>query len=275
MARQRWLWGMMAALLAVSACGLPINRAPDLRGGVELMIQARPASGKQIAEGDLASVQQVIEQRMKGLGVAGVVKVEGQDRVLVQLPKTIDLEQAERVLGSTAQLDFREQLAGTDQKLPIFSQNLRELQVKQLTLRDGGDAKAIAANKALIKASADDIVKLFKDVGLTGANLTDAFPDDGGTGNWSVAIRFDKDGGDKFADLTKRLAGNQRSIGIFLDNVLISAPVVGDEHKATGIQGGGATITGNFDSKSARELGLQLKGGALPFPIAIVGKRQM
>jgi preprotein translocase subunit SecD len=276
MRRQRLLLVVMALLVAGSACALPINRAPDLRGGVELTIQARPAApAQQIAEGDLAAVQQVMEKRIKGLGVAAVVKVEGQDRVVVQLPKTIDLEQAERVLGSTGQLNFREQLEGTDQKLPIFSQNLRELQAKQVTLRAGGDVTAIAQNQALIKVSADEIVKLFKDVGLTGKSLTDAFPENQNGNSWSVAIRFDKAGGDKFAVLTQRLAGANRSIGIFLDDVLISAPVVGEEHKATGIQGGGATITGNFDAKSANELAVQLKGGALPVQVQIVEKRQL
>jgi preprotein translocase subunit SecD len=278
MGRQRWLLMLIAVLVAVSVYVLtqmPTKLGLDLRGGAQLTIQVSPSAAvKQITERDMEAVQKVIEKRINGLGVAeSTVQLAGQDQLVVQLPGVSDPDQAERVLGGTAQLDFREQMEGTDQKLPIFSQNLKELQLKQLELRDGGDEKAIADNKALIKVSADEIVKLFKDVGLTGTNLTDAFPDDAGTGNWSVAIRFDPDGGGKFAELTKRLAGTQRSIGIFLDNVLISAPVVGPEHKVTGIQGGGATITGNFDSKSARELGVQLKGGSLPFPIKIVEKR--
>jgi preprotein translocase subunit SecD len=278
MGRQRWLLMLIAVLVAVSVYVLtqmPTKLGLDLRGGAQLTIQVSPSAAvKQITERDMEAVQKVIEKRINGLGVAeSTVQLAGQDQLVVQLPGVSDPDQAERVLGGTAQLDFREQNEGTDQMLPIFSQNLKELHLKQLELRDGGDEKAIADNKALIKVSADEIVKLFKDVGLTGTNLIDAFPDDGGTGNWSVAIRFDKDGGDKFAELTKRLAGTKRSIGIFLDNVLISAPVVGEEHKVTGIQGGGATITGNFDSKSARELGVQLKGGSLPFPIKIVEKR--
>jgi preprotein translocase subunit SecD len=278
MGRQRWLLMLIAALVAVSVYVLtqmPTKLGLDLRGGAQLTIQVSPSETvKQITERDMEAVQKVIEKRINGLGVAeSTVQIAGQDQLVIQLPGVSDPDQAERVLGGTAKLDFREQNEGTDQMLPIFSQNLKELQLKQLELRDGGDEKAIADNKALLKVSADEIVKLFKDVGLTGTNLTDAFPDDQGTGNWAVAIRFDKDGGDKFAELTKRLAGTQRSIGIFLDNVLISAPVVPPEHKVTGIQGGGATITGNFDSKSARELGVQLKGGSLPFPIKIVEKR--
>jgi preprotein translocase subunit SecD len=278
MGRQRWLLMLIAALVAASVYVLtqvPIKLGLDLRGGAQLTIQVSPSDQvKKITERDLEAVKKVIENRINGLGVAeSVVQVAGQDQIVVQLPGVTDPDQAERVLGGTAQLDFREQLEGTDQRLPIEGAHLRELQLKQLQLRDAGDEKAIADNKAAIKVSADEVVKLFKDVGLTGKNLTDAFADNQGGTIWSVAIRFDKEGGEKFAELTKRLAGTRRSIGIFLDNVLISAPVVGEEHKVTGIQGGGATITGNFDAKSANELGVQLKGGSLPVPIKIVEKR--
>jgi preprotein translocase subunit SecD len=268
---------VIAALVAVSACALPtlpVNRTPDWRGGVELTIQARPAdASKQLAERDRDLVKQVIENRIKGLGVAGVVKVEGQDRILVQLPKTVDLAQAERVLGGTAQLNFREQLEGNEQRLPIELAFLRELQVKQQQLRDGGNAKAIANNQAAIQASAAAIVKLFKDTDLTGKNLTDAFPDHSTGTIWSIGVRFDPAGADKFAALTQRLAGTKRAIGIFLDDALISAPIVGGEFKPKGIEGGSATITGTFDAQSANELAVQLKSGALPVPIQIVGKR--
>jgi preprotein translocase subunit SecD len=278
MGRQRWLLMLIAVLVAVSVYVLtqvPIKLGLDLRGGAQLTLQVSPSDTvKQITERDLEAVKKVIENRINGLGVAeSIVQVAGQDQIVVQLPGVTDPDQAERVLGGTAQLDFREQMAGSEQRLPIEGAHLKELQLQQLKLRDGGDEKAIADNKAAIKVSADEIVKLFKDVGLTGTNLTDAFAVNEGATSWSVAIRFDKGGGDKFAELTKNLAGTRRSIGIFLDNVLISAPVVGEEHKVNGIQGGGATITGNFDAKSANELGVQLKGGSLPLPIKIVEKR--
>ena len=44
-----------------------------------------------------------------------------------------------------------------------------------------------------------------------------------------MALRFDAKGGELFANLTKELAGTGRTIGIFLDNELISFPSVGAE----------------------------------------------
>ncbi|NEP19454.1 MAG: hypothetical protein F6J97_21610, partial [Leptolyngbya sp. SIO4C1] len=40
-----------------------------------------------------------------------VVQSAGQDQLIVQLPGVSDPEQAERVLGGTAQLEFRKQIA--------------------------------------------------------------------------------------------------------------------------------------------------------------------
>ena len=73
--------------------------------------------------------------------------------------------------------------------------------------------------------------------------------------------------------MTKNLAGTGRSIGIFLDNELLSAPVVGPEFADTGIAGGRAVITGNFDLESAKDLAIQIKGGSLPFPVSVVENR--
>ena len=105
--------------------------------------------------------------------------------------------------------------------------------------------------------------------------MTDARPQPDATGNrWEVAINFDNPGGKKFAELTKNLAGTGRSIGIFLDNELISAPVVGPEFADTGISGGQAVITGNFDLEGARRLWQsKLKVVLYPSPSAVVENR--
>lgn len=111
-------------------------------------------------------------------------------------------------------------------------------------------------------------------MGLTGKNLTDARPSPNQSGTaWEVALRFDEEGGQKFAELTQAVAGTGRSLGVFLDNDLISAPVVGVEFANTGITGGAAVITGNFTIDTANDLAVQLRGGSLPFPVEVVENR--
>ena len=88
-------------------------------------------------------------------------------------------------------------------------------------------------------------------------------------------LEFNDEGGKLFAELTKSIAGTGRTLGIFLDNKLISSPGVSAEYASTGIMGGRASISGGsgYTLEQARELALQLEGGALPLPVKIVENR--
>jgi len=248
----------------------------DLRGGSQITLQVKPAGEiKKITSQQLEDVQRVIEGRINGLGVSEpLVQTAGEDQILVQLPGVSDPEQAERVLGGTAQLDFRAQKAGTEARLPIEQSVRQELIKKQAELRKSGDAKAIEENQAALKRSNDAIAALFEPPALVGKNLQNAFAESApGSNAFSVGLKFDQEGGEKFAQLTKGLAGTGRSLGIFLDNGLISYPTVGAEFAQTGITGGGATITGRFTAQEATDLAVQLRGGALPLPVEVVENR--
>jgi preprotein translocase subunit SecD len=255
---------------------VPIRLGLDLQGGSQLTIQVKTTQEvKEIKPEDLEAVLRVVENRINGLGVSEpLVQTVGKDQIVVQLPGVSDPEQAERVLGGTAQLDFREQKPGTESQLPIELQVRQQLLAKQQELRKSGDKEAIAKNQESLKRSNEAIGKLFTKTGLAGKNLKDARPEPLPNGqNWNVAIRFDTEGGELFAKLTKNLAGTGRSIGIFLDEAPISTPVVGVEFAQTGITGGAAVITGNFTTQAANDLAVQLRGGALPVPVEIVENR--
>jgi preprotein translocase subunit SecD len=267
---------VIAAIVAITKIPIPLGL--DLQGGSQLTIQVKPSEEiKQITERELEAVQRVVENRINGLGVSEpVVQTVGQDQILVQLPGVSDPEQAERVLGGTAQLEFRQQKPGTETQLFAFQQSRQELLATQAQLRKTGDTAAIAKNQSALQQNNEAIAELFERTNppLTGKNLKDAFaePTQSST-NWDVALRFDQPGGELFANLTKNLAGTGRSIGIFLDKELISAPTVGPEFAASGITGGGAVITGRFTTQEANDLAIQLRGGSLPVPVEIVENR--
>lgn len=284
MQKQRWLIVLILCLLAAAIAVLvtiPLQLGLDLKGGSQLTIEVKPTEKiRQIQTEDLKAVQKVIENRINGLGVAeAIVQTVGTDKILVQLPGVTDPQQAERVLGGTAQLEFRKQSQNTEGQFAAEYQVQKQIEAQlDLLRKSGGDSKEITAEiEKLTKSlqqSNEAIAKLFESVNLDGNNLTDARPQPNQTGNqWEVAISFDNEGGEKFAQLTKELAGTGRSIGIFLDNALISAPTVGVEFAQTGIAGGRAVITGNFTLQSADDLAVQIKGGALPFPVAVVENR--
>ncbi len=281
MQRQRSLLALIFVLLIAAIAviaTIPVPLGLDLRGGSQLTIQVKTAPGmREITERDLAGVQRVVEGRVNGLGVSEpVIQTVGADKILVQLPGVNDPEQAERVLGGTAQLEFRQQKPGTETQLFAFQASRNELRAKQEELRTTDDQALIAQNQAELQQNNQAIAELFEstDPPLDGKYLQDAYGEPTqNSSNWNVAIRFDQKGGELFATLTKNLAGTGRSIGVFLDDELISAPVVGIEFAATGITGGAAVITGRFTPQEANDLGVQLRGGALPLPVEIAERR--
>ncbi|MFW5665533.1 MAG: protein translocase subunit SecD [Coleofasciculus sp.] len=282
MQRQRSLVALILVLIILAIVVLvkiPLQQGLDLRGGAQLTIQVKTtAEIPEIAPDQLEAVRTVVDRRVNALGVSeSQVQTIGSDQILVQLPGVNDPQQAERVLGGTAQLDFRKQIPGTEAQLQIEEQLRQELLFEQAVLlesEEGADQEAIAENQAALERSDAAIAELFEKTNLTGKNLKDALPQTTQVGNgWEVVIRFDAAGGQGFAELTRDLAGTGRSIGIFLDDSLISAPTVGPEYAETGISGGSAVITGNFDVERASDLAAQLKGGSLPLPVEIVENR--
>ncbi|NET69916.1 MAG: protein translocase subunit SecD [Sphaerospermopsis sp. SIO1G2] len=233
-----------------------------------------------ITELELETVQTVIERRVNGLGVSEpVIQSVGTDKISVQLPGVNDPEEAERVLGGTAQLEFKAQQPNTETQFSALRKSQLKLKAKQEELKEkqkqNQDPEAIAENLADLKNNQESINELFASTEppLTGKYLKDAQGEATQGTNWNVALRFDNKGGELFAELTKNLAGTGRTIGIFLDNELISFPSVPLEFAATGITGGGAVIQGQFTVEQANELGVQLRGGALPIPVEIVERR--
>ena len=280
MGKQRLILASLLALIiaaVVIIVQIPTQLGLDLRGGTQLTMQVQTTEQiPKIDERQLAAVQRVIENRVNGLGVSeAVVQSVGQDQLSIQLPGVSDPEQAERVLGGTAQLEFRNQKPNTEGEFRALQTIAQQQQIQQQALAKSGDEKAIADNQAAIAAAQEDILALFSNSKLTGSQLKDALarPVGGPGGAWEVAIKFTKEGADEFAQLTRDIAGTGRGIGIFLDNQLISAPGVDVQYAKTGITGGGAVISGGFDTQSARDLEIQLRGGSLPLPVKIIENR--
>ncbi|WP_185832205.1 protein translocase subunit SecD [Streptomyces sp. WAC 04229] len=79
---------------------------------------------------------------------------------------------------------------------------------------------------------------------------------------WTVTMKFTDKGGNKFADITGKLAKNQspqNQFAIVLDNEVVSDPYV-----SQALTGGSAEISGNFDQEEAQGLANMLSYGALP-----------
>ncbi len=89
------------------------------------------------------------------------------------------------------------------------------------------------------------------------------------TGVWEVAIEFNAEGTEQFADVTKRLFAYDQSdvhnrFAIVLDGRIITAPTTNAV-----ISNGKPAISGSFTEESAKTLADQLKFGALPIGFTV------
>lgn len=279
MPRQRSFLALISthvlATMALSSCVPPLlgqNQQPQPGSQLIIELQKTPEV-PQISEREVAAVKKIIENRINGLGISqAVVQTSGADKILVQLPGVTDPIQAERVLGSTAQLEFRKQKIGSEVKLFSFQASRAEFKAKQEALSKTKDTAAITKNQADLENIQQAIAQLFYSTNppLTGRFLKDAYGEPTqGNKDWNIAITFDQKGGEIFAEMTKNLAGTGLGVGIFIDNQLISAPVVGAEFATNGITGGRAVITGRFTEQQANDLSIQLRAGALPVPVKV------
>lgn len=105
--------------------------------------------------------------------------------------------------------------------------------------------------------------------GLTGEQLERAdVVFDPNTGLPTVSLQFNSEGKELFAKITRESVG--KTIAIYLDQNIISAPTVNEE-----IANGQAVITGDFTVEEAKELSQRLNAGALPVPVELVSQQNV
>ena len=289
MARQQG-WFALILALAIAAGSLlfswntpetPLGQrlGLDLRGGSQLTLQVLPAgSVKVVQKEQLDAVKEVLDRRINGLGVAeSTLQTVGDNQLVLQLPGEQDPTRAATVLGSTALLEFRAQKPGTEQRMQELL-GLKRQATTLLTSLTAQAAEAKQADRDQLEADLSrintDIISLYEPAQLTGKDLVTAGRQQQQSGSsWEVTLSFNKQGGDRFAQLTQSIAGSGRLLGIVLDGRSISEASVGPEFKAAGISGGSASITGNFSAEEARDLEVQLRGGSLPLPVKILEVR--
>lgn len=133
--------------------------------------------------------------------------------------------------------------------------------------------KEVWASHILIKTkSANEYLQAndyWQYTALTGEHLKRALVDfDSQTNLPQIALEFDQQGKELFAQITKR--NIKKPVAIFLDDQPISVPTVQEE-----ITQGKAVISGSFNIKEAKILARRLNTGALPVPISLISQQNI
>jgi preprotein translocase subunit SecD len=99
-----------AYFLKIHPIANAIHKGLDLQGGIEIVYQAEGTADQPLTAQALERTVQVIEYRINKLGVSEpVVQAEpAKHRILVELAGVQDPEKAQQVLGTTANLEFKD-----------------------------------------------------------------------------------------------------------------------------------------------------------------------
>ena len=167
------------------------------------------------------------------------------------------VEEAKALIGSTALLEFRERICGS--QLPPEGvdlwppDGLTDAEWDVLRCEDPRYFQEQSTN-------------------IDAADLTDAFAGtQPGISRPVVNIVFNDAGGDAFFEVTDRIARNGDLLAIYLDGDELVAPGA-----SQGISGGRAFIQGpDFAAERTRTIAIQLRAGALPATLELIQERNV
>jgi preprotein translocase subunit SecD len=243
---------------------LEANRAGE---GGSVTVRLTPEQIKQRQDFAIQQNITTLRNRVDELGVTEpIVTRQGVDRIVVQLPGVQDPNEALRVLGATATLEFR---LVDQQHDPVEAEQLGRapLGTRLYQRRDGGP------------------VLLKRDIIVSGEQLVDA-SSGFSEGQPAVFVKLDARGASEMLNTTRENLGRPMAV-VFLEKKRVA-----EDEPCDGVRSGSecteeevisvATIQGVFSSNfqitgllagEARELALLLRAGSLAAPLYIVEQR--
>ena len=200
---------------------------------------------------------ETIRNRIDEFGVSEPdIRIQGENRILIQLPGITDTNRAKELIGRTARLEFKLLDETHDINAALKGNVPPESEILYQYKEDPATGGVIKTPMLVQKRTL-----------LDGSYLTDARVQiDSQFNEPYVSINFDKKGARIFGKITGE--NIKKRLAIVLDKKVHSAPVIQDK-----ITGGKAQITGRFTLEEATDLAIVLRAGALPAPVKILEER--
>ena len=233
-------------------------------GSYQLVLTMSDAEIQSIQDYALQQNLTTIRNRVNELGVAEpLVQRQGTDRIIVELPGVQDTAAAKRVLGATANLEFR-------------------LEARQ-------DASASAVEVFPFRDNQNRTSRLQREIIVTGDNVSNAQQAFDQNGQPQVNITMDSVGGDLMNRATRNAIGRRMAVLFieyrteteevvvdgetqFVDKRVIEKGIVSLATIQSAL-GASFRITGLDSIPEASELSLLLRAGSLAAPMYFVQER--
>lgn len=240
----------------------------DLVGGLRVLLQSELPTGSYTAE-DLREAANNVGRRVNALGVSEpLVQVQGDRRILVELPGITDPQQAIDTIRQTALLEFVN-FSGLNAVQVGELEGQRILTTEQFRIqqaRTQGDGEAPASNPAQPAPLVSPLTGQPFETVITGAELQAASAQLE-QGQWLINFELKPEAAEIFGPYTE--ANINQAMAIVLDGVVLSAPYIRARLDTGGV------IEGSFTEQDARQLALQLRSGALPIPLSVESRERV
>jgi preprotein translocase subunit SecD len=226
----------------------------DLQGGLQVVLEARPPEGQEVSDEMLAGTRDTVERRVSGLGVSEpLIQTRGEDQIIVELPGVGDPESAVQVIAQTALLEI----------IDPQGEFLPEGTIVNTTAGMAEDHIIDAELEDEPAQLPGDDAPVFQTI-VTGADLTDAYPQQDDVGRLVVGFELDSDAGDEFFQFTNANIGQPMSV--VLDKRVISSATIRSGIRDRGQISGPAR-------EEVHNLVAQLQAGSLAVPLEVVQSR--
>ncbi len=226
------------------------------RDGTQVSATLSPEVDNAVRTGAVEQTISVLNNRLGGYGVEGiVVQQHGEREIVIQLPGIDDPEHVKSAITKTAHLEFKIVEKSGSNKEALLDEFDGELPSDKMIVpgkKGSGEDDETAGRWYLVSAYPD----------LTGDHLTSAQVDHDEFHRPQVTFKMDSAGAHEFADITANNIGRQ--LGIIIDNVMITSPKIN-----TSIPGGSGSITGIGSAAEAFDLAVVLRSGSLQAPLKL------
>jgi preprotein translocase subunit SecD len=276
--RKYWAYliGSVAVVVIALAATVIVGNEPvlglDLQGGIS--VRLFPA-GK-FSSSSLDTAKNIIDRRVNGLGVSDAEVTREGNNIVIDLPGVKDRDKAKRLVGRTAELNFRPVLA----ELPPEAKGSPPADDATKAAIASCDSTAISALASVPNTAASEdkasacvvlpgraqekqqIRYLLGPAALTGKDTSGAKSRFIQGQGYGVDLSLKDSGRTKFNQLAQESFPKQppqNSVAIVLDGVVQSAPRFNEPNFP-----GDVTISGSFTQGEASDLANILQYGALP-----------
>ncbi|MCB0211100.1 MAG: protein translocase subunit SecD [Anaerolineae bacterium] len=235
-----------------------IHKGLDLQGGLQVVLEADLPEGQELQDGAMEAARIIVDNRVNGLGVTEpLVQLQGDNRMIVELPGISDPEMAISTLRETGLLEFVDAGSGPVPDGTVIQTSF------------GGDTTPETDAATAEGESETPPARVYETI-ITGSDLANV--DNAGLNPNSRVVEINfaltTEGGQKFGEYTGANIGN--FLCIVIDKVVLSCPTVNAR-----IDNRGTISLGSDSLEEGQALAIQLRYGALPVPLKVVENRSV